>query len=952
MALSPFVPGQRWLSQGETELGLGLVTEVESRLVKLFFPAAQDYRSYAVKDAPLSRYQLEVGQPLHTEDGLGLTVLEVAVQQGILSYRVAHPEQGECWIDELDITPYVELNRPQDRFFAGQIDGLKAYQLRRMTAGLLQGLNRSPVQGLLGARVQLLEHQFYIASQVAKRHAPRVLLADEVGLGKTIEAGLIIHQQLISAQAERVLIVVPDSLVHQWLVEMLRRFNLWFSIMNAEQYQALCQAEPELNPFEHKQWMICPQSLLVDNPDYLTHACACHWDLLVVDEAHHLDWSEQQVSAEYRAIEAIAAHASGLLLLTATPEQLGVEGHFARLRLIDPDRFFDLQAFIEEQQDYHQVRQRVDRLLAADSVAELLEQPDYLASLEGWIDPQLLQRCQLEAKANPDQLRGQLLDQLLDVHGTGRVLFRNTREQVQGFPERQLKLHLLEPPAAFKQCQSDSSLLDQLHPERLLGEGWLRLDPRVQWLQQWLLRHAEDKVLLICSDRNTAQALEEYLRLRVGIRSAVFHEQLSLVNRDRAAAYFADQEQGAQLLVCSEIGSEGRNFQFAHQLVMFDLPLNPDLIEQRIGRLDRIGQRSIVEIYLPLYSDSASHRLQRWLDQGLDAFLTPCAHGHTLFEQQYDELCQHLQQPTAHFDRFIEHTRERAQILQSRQQQGRDRLLELNSCRPGTAQEIIEQVRQQEQPHLLRDFIDRCMDYFGVEQQADTQHSLILRPGDHMRLGSFPGLAEEGMHATLNRQQALEREDLAYLSWEHPLVRGALDLVSQSDTGNTAIATLKLPGVKAGTLMLECRFKLHCPAPRALQVFRYLPSTQFRVLLSADGTDCSAMLSEQQLDQLAQSLPRQAAANLIKPLREPLLKLLQRAETLVQQQLQPNLQQARQNMLELQQPLLQRMQHLSQINPSIRAQEIEQQQLLIEQLQQAFEQGTMQLDAMLVLIST
>ena len=89
------------------------------------------------------------------------------------------------------------------------------------------------------------------------------------------------------------------------------------------------------------------------------------------------------------------------------------------------------------------------------------------------------------------------------------------------------------------------------------------------------------------------------MKQKHGIRATLFHEGMSLIERDRAAAWFADPEEGAQVLICSEIGSEGRNFQFAHHLVLFDLPSNPDLLEQRIGRLDRIGQNAVIKIHVP-----------------------------------------------------------------------------------------------------------------------------------------------------------------------------------------------------------------------------------------------------------------------------------------------------------------------------------------------------------------
>lgn len=122
----------------------------------------------------------------------------------------------------------------------------------------------------------------------------------------------------------------------------------------------------------------------------------------------------------------------------------------------------------------------------------------------------------------------------------------------------------------------------------------MRFDPRVEWLIDTLKMLKQFKVLVICAHAETALDLEDALRLRSGISATVFHEGMSILERDRAAAYFADEEFGAQVLICSEIGSEGRNFQFAHHLVLFDLPAHPDLLEQRIGRLDRIGQRHTI----------------------------------------------------------------------------------------------------------------------------------------------------------------------------------------------------------------------------------------------------------------------------------------------------------------------------------------------------------------------
>ena len=225
----------------------------------------------------------------------------------------------------------------------------------------------------------------------------------------------------------------------------------------------------------------------------------------------------------------------------------------------------------------------------------------------------------LDAVLDPDadtaqkaRARTQLVEQLLDRHGTGRVLFRNTRSAVKGFPERQLHSYPLPLPEAYarvlKASQHDTTInpLLLLCPELLYqcdpdtaGTHWTQIDPRIEWLIEQLRAVRPNKVLVITASAETAMDLAEWMHSRKGIHAAVFHEGMSIIERDRAAAYFADMEYGTQVLVCSEIGSEGRNFQFAHHLILFDLPLNPDLLEQRIGRLDRIGQSSDVEIHVP-----------------------------------------------------------------------------------------------------------------------------------------------------------------------------------------------------------------------------------------------------------------------------------------------------------------------------------------------------------------
>ena len=949
MSVSPYTPGQRWVSNTESELGLGIVVDTAHRRVEISFPAVGERRTYAIDNAPISRVYYEVGQQVSSEDNQQLTIQEVLESNGCLIYSGVDEEGGSVILPELDLNSFVQFSKPQDRLFAGQIDKNRAFQLRCETLEHIRHQQQSPVRGLLGPRVQLLPHQLYIASEAASRYAPRVLLADEVGLGKTIEAGLILHQQLISGRAKRVLIVVPDSLLHQWLVEMLRRFNLFFTILDEERCQGLEELggaeddpffdDPELdsssdadsyNPFESAQLVLCTLSFLTDNSARHQQALEADWDLLIVDEAHHLQWSETEVSPAYRCIEGLARQARGLLLLTATPEQLGVASHFARLRLLDPDRYYDLNRFIDEEQHHQPVNTLVQQLLADDAFELLQQQPALLEQLRAYLgEASLATLLALLAEEQTDDFEHCItvvISELLDRHGTGRVLFRNTRSSVEGFPERHLHQYPLEAPERYSRLLADADIEQRLAPELLLGPLWIAEDPRVEWLTSWLKQHRSDKVLVICARAETALDLEEQLRLRGGVQSAVFHEGLSLVARDRAAAYFADNEDGAQLLICSEIGSEGRNFQFSHHLVLFDLPLNPDLLEQRIGRLDRIGQRHSVEIHLPFYENSPQQTLLRWYHEGINGFERTCPAGLTLYDFFAESLRECLlagEYTDALVDDLIKKTQlKTAETLQALQQ-GRDRLLELNSCNHAVADGIVSDMVEEERRQELSSYMEQVFDQFGVEQEHHSAASIILRPGDHMLNHSFPALPEDGVTATWSREMALSREDMQYLSWEHPMVTGAMDMVLSGEFGNTAFCTLKLPPLKGGTLLLEAIFVVHCSAPSELQLQRYLPLTSVRVVVDSNSTNLSKVLTPAHLDKLGQKVPKRSAQDLVRHARPQITAMIRQAEQVADTQKVAVVDEAATAMQVEQEAELQRLIALSSVNPNIRQQEID-----------------------------
>ncbi|WP_031433351.1 RNA polymerase-associated protein RapA [Methylomarinum vadi] len=895
--MNDFIPGQRWISNTESELGLGLILEVQFNRVSVLFLATGDKRVYAKDNAPLTRVKFTVGDVIESTDDVRLTVRELQEKNGLITY-LGIDESGQArQLNEMELNHHIQFNKPQDRLFTGQFDPTGWFLLRHETWLRQRQFQQSDVKGLQGARIALIPHQLYIAHEAAKRIAPRIMLADEVGLGKTIEAGLILHHRLLNGLSRRVLVIVPDSLVHQWLVEMLRRFNLRFSIFDEER----CVESHEANPFMTEQWVLCSQGFFANNPHRQEQALAADWDIVVVDEAHHLEWSEEAPSPEYLFVEQLANSVPGLVLLTATPEQLGKESHFARLRLLDPDRFYSFERFLEEERQFEPVAEVANLLIGGQELSDgdrqklkdLLQQ-DHVETLLGKVND----------ADHGAAVREELITLLLDHHGTGRILFRNSRHTVKGFPDRQRHAYPLQGEA-----QTDD----------------LQRDPYFVWLVAKVKELGGEKALLICRQAETVIKLEQLLKNRHGIAAAIFHEGMSIVERDRAAAYFADEESSAQLLICSEIGSEGRNFQFLHHLILFDLPDNPDLLQQRIGRLDRIGQKQVIQLHIPYLENSRQQVLFRWYDEGLNAFRHNCAGAAQVVELLGDEFDRALNsREPGLIDDFIAKTQRLNAQIEEEFQHGRDQLLELNSCKPEEAAQLIELVANREQDGSLWNYMEAVFDCYGVDVEFHSRDCHILWPSESLRIAHFPMLQDDGLTVTVDRDIALAREDMQFLTDEHPMVTAAMDLVLSSETGNAAVSVIKHPQLKSAQFLLEMLFVVECSAPAELQIGRFLPPTPIRVLIDQNKKDLTAAISHQSMIETGDKFDKAQISSFLNSQRQHLLDMIKIAEQDARQQMQHLLADADRQMLAAMTGEIKRLVRLKKINPGIREQEIEQ----------------------------
>ncbi len=950
-----FVKGQRWVSSMEPELGLGIVQEVLDGKVTIQFPAHEETRTYTVENAPLKRVRFSKGEAIASRDGSRIQIQEIKEKSHLYYYYGDNDHE----VNESELADYLSFSKPQDRLLAGHADPMEVFELRHEALRCQFNMRSSPLRGFQGARMELIPHQLYVAQEVSSRYAPRVLLADEVGLGKTIEAGLILMRLVLSGRARRVLILVPEPLLHQWFVELLRRFQMTFAIFDEERCLAIEAEEmhggprpqppkkaapkkkaaskkksaakksaPELdgvNPFLDEQLVLCSTDFLTNDERRGQQALEAGWDLLIVDEAHHLEWTEKEVSPAYAYVEELSQVVQCLILLTATPEQLGREGHFARLRLLDPDRYPDLKSFMDQTARYEEIAHLADGLLGRRT----MENDDWKRIKELFSHYTADEIANLiEGAAMEDRdCRGKLLEDLLDQYGTGRVMFRNRRAAMHGFPERRVELIPVKPNE--------------------------KKDPHVEWLVGFLKElKPNEKVLLICATKERVEAIAEAVRTEINVKMTSFHEDMTLVQRDRSAAYFSEDD-GAQLMLCSEIGSEGRNFQFAHRLVLLDLPLDPALLEQRIGRLDRIGQTETIQIFVPYLIKTGEEMITRWYHEGLDAFETCQQSGHRYVKKFGEPLTKLMEKTDSsgrfekkRFETLLEETAAFHAETVRELEAGRDHLLELNSFRDEPALQLVDDISKADNDQELEQFFLRIVDHFGVTVEELQEHVYHLKP-EHVYTDAFPNLPEEGVSVTLDRHMALKREEMQFLTWDHPMLRGSLDLLLGSEQGNCSFGYMDATGPKM--LFLEAVYLLECIAPTHLHADRFFPATPIRVLVNHRNEDYSNTIAFDQMEEYIRPGKPQWVQKNIHILQDLLPKLQSFAEKIAEEQVPDIISGNRVVMRTKLRMEVDRLRHLQSINNHVRDDEIEMAEHCLSELEVAMGAARLRLDSMRLL---
>ena len=728
--MGDYQPGDLIAHRFNPDLGVGRILAVEGRMLVVEFPAADTTLRLAAASDALTRVAPTVGAG-------------------------ARPPERDAPLARLSRG---EVDPHED--FVNRLDGLHLAR-RREADGL---------GSFLGGRIRLYPHQLHVAERATRADPVRWLLADEVGLGKTVEACLILQRLVHTRRAGRVLIIAPATLVVQWLGELWRKHHQVFTLLDEPR---LADVTRELgagfNPFDVHRRAIVALEMLIARPHLVAQAAAAGIDLVVVDEAHRLRRPPGHPGdPAWRAVAPLAELGRHLLLLTATPLEEDVHGFHRLLQLLRPADFPEEVDFAARLASGIPLPPCTSATRRTDigGLPPRAHHPVAFEEAGAWDAALVLERTLLAAPA---------------THAVARTARRERLARA---------------------LSSGEALLPLLRPEepelRDLARAAAAGDPRVAWLveQSRPWRAARDKTLVFVAHRETLIFLKAAIERLTGQRVAVFHEDLSPGQRDIEVAQFR-LPGGPMILISTECGGEGRNFEFCARLVLFDLPWNPAAVEQRIGRLDRIGRTRPVEIV---------------------TFQPPSGLGRDI-ERLYTAIGL-FREPLGGVERELAEVQAGLEAAIDEGGLGADRLAGLVT-RVGAARTRVREAawhelhREPFRPELGPGILARLpADLESLTEEvvrtACERYGFEAEPGRGRRVWGFefstrafidhlPGVPAGGRFlGTFDRETAVGDEGLDFFASGHPLVEGVLAELEDGPRGRVALLDVDLPEVPDG----------------------------------------------------------------------------------------------------------------------------------------------------------
>lgn len=664
------------------------------------------------------------------------------------------------------------------------------------------------LSSLSNSRTRLLPHQIESTYIVANSLKPRFILADEVGLGKTIEAALIMKELIFRKGYKRVLIVAPSPLLVQWKQELKNKFNEDFTILKRKNFKADLQDECNWQKFDH----VITSIDFIKNPRYAEEVLDKHWDIVIFDEAHRLRRDYSKVTRAYLFAEKIAKKSECLLLLTATPFRGKLEELFYLVHLVDPNILGSYHTFVN---DYiiggkMDLKEKISKVLLRRRKVEIggftkrfaktvlielsdVERQFYNETTEyvrreynlamgtknkaiGFVMVvfQKLLDSSVFALLQALIKRKFMLETRLHRFGMGKVSIEDwDPDETENIEEFIGELD----EAIWQDLKNLRREILTLNRLILLGKT-IKEDRKSIKLKETLLklrREGNKKFIIFTQFRTTQEYL--YSILSPDFDVSLFHGSQSMDQKEEAIQNF---KQKTEILICTEAGGEGRNLQFANILFNYDLPWSPLKIEQRIGRVHRFGQKKNVYIFSFASKDTVAERILQVLTNKIKLFEDSIGVSDALLGTIEHELDFH-----SSLMKFVTGSKTQEELEQE---------LDL---RVKVAEQGFQKLNNLVTPRLL-DF--NLQDYYNhtlLERQFDNTHleefissfdrnfpeisGIELEPAENKIYRVKSG--KDWKLATFDSEEALQNDSLEFLAFGHPVVENAISYFIQNKLG-------------------------------------------------------------------------------------------------------------------------------------------------------------------------
>ena len=651
----------------------------------------------------------------------------------------------------------LQVERPLvERLAAGDVDDVRDFLARLDVLHLLSLREADGLGSFLGGRVRLFPHQLYVAERASASDPVRWLLADEVGLGKTIEAALILNRLVHTGRIERCLVVAPEALTVQWLGELWRKYHQVFTLLDGPRLADVARDfGADFNPFDVHRRAVVALEMLTERRYLTEQAVQAGIDLLVVDEAQRLRRpAGHPGEPAWRAVAPIAALGRHLLLLSATPLEDDTHGFFRLLQLLRPSEFPEDLSF--------------EARLALGTPLPPCTSSTRRTDIGG-LPPRVTMPVALDPARS--QARMSIETTVRSPPAGDAIAQRKKIERIR------------------RALASGAALSAILGPdERDLRERAAAMDasdPRLQWLTSQATRwkEAKEKTLVFVAHRETLEMVRTALSHRAQLASGLFHEDLSTARRDTEVALFRDPD-GPSLLVSTESGGEGRNFEFCRRLVLFDLPWKPAVLEQRIGRLDRIGRRIPVEIVYFQPPDGIGCDAVRLFEE-LRLFDEPSAG----IEPQLAQMEGAIEEIA--LDPFATLTEARLAALVRDAHAARTRIREAvyqqlhrDPYRTELAADLLARIPSELDALNEQVVVAVCTRLGFRVEHTRGRRTFAIEFGNEALVDSLPGVpGGSAFVGSFDREEAVEDETIDFFASGHPLVEGVFAHVEDSSIG-------------------------------------------------------------------------------------------------------------------------------------------------------------------------